>query len=380
MRQSRKEEEACQRERTLLVLEQGECAQATIGFQLDPALLDQLSIGMKHDRVIRELLDDEWLAWDLSTGHIYYNRRPWKPRNLRGISRLDMNTLIRLRSGISVVGHDDCPLAAERHHLFKCMGYNQYMPGRNSLLDHPGLPKLMKWWQSHFNFGLGSPPSHKAVDGENGTLAIRGFLECCHWWLDEKCPGGCEGQCVRLPHTKYLIPAGSLICPPALTDRLPSMQILNRTKYSIELVQTTLLSSPEGMHCAFILLSVVERLDDDCVCIYNKAFTSRVHLRHHLKRRAGIACFDDMVRWLNEWFVAELADRCNPEAPGPSTPGGPGDDGWNSSTPTGTPAPAIRPIRRLRRDTASTTGADSVDGDDPRRFFRENTPEMNESE
>ena len=35
---------------------------------------------------------------------------------------------------------------------------------------------------------------------------------------------------------------------------------------------------------------------------------------------------------------------------------------------------------RLLRDTVSTTRADSNDSDDPRRFFRENTPEMNNSE
>ncbi|PWW72519.1 hypothetical protein C7212DRAFT_227565 [Tuber magnatum] len=64
---------------------------------------------------------------------------------------------------------------------------------------------------------------------------------------------------------------------------------------------------------------------------------------------------------------------------GLSTPGGPPDGGSNSSTPTGTPAPAVRPMRRLRRDTVSTTGADSDDDDDPRRFLRENTPEMNNS-
>ncbi|RPB00191.1 hypothetical protein L873DRAFT_1681493 [Choiromyces venosus 120613-1] len=64
---------------------------------------------------------------------------------------------------------------------------------------------------------------------------------------------------------------------------------------------------------------------------------------------------------------------------GLSTPGGLADDESNSSTPTGIPAPAIRPMRRLRRDTVSTTGADSDDDDDPRRFFRDNTPEMNNS-
>jgi len=39
-------------------------------------------------------------------------------------------------------------------------------------------------------------------------------------------------------------------------------------------------------------------------------------------------------------------------------------------------------MRRLRRDTISTTGADSDDDDDddPRRFFRENTPEINNSD
>ncbi|CUS08746.1 unnamed protein product [Tuber aestivum] len=61
---------------------------------------------------------------------------------------------------------------------------------------------------------------------------------------------------------------------------------------------------------------------------------------------------------------------------GLSTPGGAAGDGSNSSTPTGTPAPAIRPMRGLRRDTVSTTGADSDEDDDPRRFLRENTPEM----
>ncbi|PUU76220.1 hypothetical protein B9Z19DRAFT_1066806 [Tuber borchii] len=60
---------------------------------------------------------------------------------------------------------------------------------------------------------------------------------------------------------------------------------------------------------------------------------------------------------------------------GPSTPVGP-----NSSTPAGTPAPAIRAVQRLRCDTVSTTGADSVDGDDSRRFFLENTQEMNNSD
>ena len=34
-------------------------------------------------------------------------------------------------------------------------------------------------------------------------------------------------------------------------------------------------------------------------------------------------------------------------------------------------------MRRLRRGPLSTTGADSDDGDNPRRFFRENPPEMN---
>ncbi|KAG0123955.1 hypothetical protein HOY82DRAFT_210280 [Tuber indicum] len=70
--------------------------------------------------------------------------------------------------------------------------------------------------------------------------------------------------------------------------------------------------------------------------------------------------------------------RPSPRA-GLSTPGGPADDGSNSSTPTGTPAPAVRPMRRLHRDTVSTTGADSDDDDDPRRFLREDTPDMNNS-
>ncbi|KAG0640232.1 hypothetical protein HOY80DRAFT_920497 [Tuber brumale] len=70
--------------------------------------------------------------------------------------------------------------------------------------------------------------------------------------------------------------------------------------------------------------------------------------------------------------------KTSPRA-GLSTPGGPAHDGSNSSTPTGAPAPAVRPMRRLHRDTVSTTGADSGDDDDPRRFLREDTPDMNNS-
>ena len=66
--------------------------------------------------LIREWKEEEWRKWHMENGHEYYERKPKKPKYLKGLTRTDCYVLMRLRSGSDKRGHEECKNYDFRHH------------------------------------------------------------------------------------------------------------------------------------------------------------------------------------------------------------------------------------------------------------------------
>jgi len=132
-------------------------AKRACGLRLEPARWAYVDFGTGAFAAIRKARLVQWRSWHLNEGHAYYGGVPHDFRHLRGLSRLDLFALIRIRSGTGLVGHDDCRNKDDRHHWVECDRYLDNRPPRSTLFDNNKVAAWVKWFKHHDMLGLGIP-------------------------------------------------------------------------------------------------------------------------------------------------------------------------------------------------------------------------------
>jgi len=140
-------------------------AKETVGGVLHLRNWAGVVLGLGHAMIARELRATEWAHWHTTQGHGYYDPSPKKPRHLGGLSRLDHDILLRIRSGTGVVGQDGCRGVEDRFHLTSCDRNLVKRPCFPTLFNDKRIPDWRDWWQSHVNLGVGIPSEHKDNHG-----------------------------------------------------------------------------------------------------------------------------------------------------------------------------------------------------------------------
>lgn len=110
-------------------------------------------------RVMRRLREEEWKKWHAREGHEYYERKPQKPKHLKGLSRMDEYILMRLRSGTDKTGHENCRNFEFRHHIAMCEKYAKGRPELSTLYDDKKIGTWKEWWERHECLAFGIPTS-----------------------------------------------------------------------------------------------------------------------------------------------------------------------------------------------------------------------------
>ncbi|RPA88740.1 hypothetical protein L873DRAFT_1796497, partial [Choiromyces venosus 120613-1] len=136
----------------------------------NPVHVDGVTFGIRNDMIAREVRRSDWMKWHKAQGHGYYERTPRKPRHLRGLSHLNLYTLVRIRSGTDIRDHDDCNGHDMRFHLVYCPRFADGRPDRETLFDDKALPLWADWWRSHDFLGY----SIQAQKPSLGTVQIVG--------------------------------------------------------------------------------------------------------------------------------------------------------------------------------------------------------------
>ncbi|KAG0134879.1 hypothetical protein HOY82DRAFT_537233 [Tuber indicum] len=101
----------------------------------------------------KDLRKKEWRRWHKEEGHEYYQRKPEKPNQWKGLERLDIYVLMRLRTGVDSTGHHDCDNRYERHHMIKCTKMEEQRPSINTLYNDKKIQDWVKWQRKHEYFG-----------------------------------------------------------------------------------------------------------------------------------------------------------------------------------------------------------------------------------
>ncbi|KAG0136140.1 hypothetical protein HOY82DRAFT_599685 [Tuber indicum] len=122
--------------------------------------IPDMDMGIRELILARAIKAKEWQLWHDREGHDYYRRKPVHARHLKGLSRMDVYCLVRIRSGAGLWGHEDCDGGDERHHLVRCRRYMPKGLGPLALFDDKRVPDWVTWWRHHCWVGLGVPRGH----------------------------------------------------------------------------------------------------------------------------------------------------------------------------------------------------------------------------
>jgi len=199
---------------------------------LEPGRFVDVDFGFGGYARVRARRYTEWKAWHMAEGHAYYKTIPRDFRHLRSLSRLDMYAIVRIRSGTGLVGHDDCPDRADRHHWTTCDRYAVGRPDSATLYNNSMIGQWVRWINSYDMLGLGIPANMRQYqnvmvafgnpfdatacivrDGHRIVVHIaRPVYRCerCHLVHAE---AGCPLPAFNLPTAFYFFVPGSTCCP-----------------------------------------------------------------------------------------------------------------------------------------------------------------------
>jgi len=62
-------------------------------------------VGQESGEDLRTMRREEVLAEFMTSGHNYYQEKPKKPAELKGLTRLEYYSLYRIRTGADNMGH-----------------------------------------------------------------------------------------------------------------------------------------------------------------------------------------------------------------------------------------------------------------------------------
>ncbi|KAG0125756.1 hypothetical protein HOY82DRAFT_542949 [Tuber indicum] len=105
----------------------------------------------------KEMRKKEWEEWCIEEGYEYYKRKPGKPNHWKGLERLDIYVLLRLRAGVDSMGHLKCENPYERHHMVKCDKTKEGRPDISTLYQDKKIGDWVVWWKRMEYFGWGIP-------------------------------------------------------------------------------------------------------------------------------------------------------------------------------------------------------------------------------
>lgn len=124
-----------------------------------------MDYGESSKTAVKMWKEEEWQKWHEEEGDEYYERKPKKPKHLKGMTRLDGYVLMRLRLGADKRGHEECKTGEFRHHLAMCERFNKDRPELHTLYDDKVIDKWKKWWTINEYLGMGVPTNTTSHDG-----------------------------------------------------------------------------------------------------------------------------------------------------------------------------------------------------------------------
>jgi len=132
-------------------------AKRACGLALEPGRFKGVDFGFGGYARVREQRLASWRSWHAGEGHTYYRGVPNSFGHMKGLRRLDMYAVVRIRSGTGLVGHDRCDGKDSRFHWTDCSRYEDGRPDSTTLFDNRRIGDWVTWIRRHDFLGLGIP-------------------------------------------------------------------------------------------------------------------------------------------------------------------------------------------------------------------------------